>query len=144
MNIFNDYTNPEFSYIELATLLDLKTKCTDISYDIDLSTTTIANNCFINSLSCGNFNVLHITGTTSNLQAQLDNLQTQVTAVQSQADDLQTQVSDVQTQADDLQGQVDTVLNGEIQKLSINYETVIYHQDNTITETYIPSGQVLN
>ena len=43
----------------------------DITYN---QKTIISNNCYINSLECGNINTSHLSGTTSNLQTQINNV----------------------------------------------------------------------
>jgi microcystin-dependent protein len=50
------------------------TKLTDISYDGGLLKTTIGNTCHINNLTCGNINTSHLSGTTSNLQNQINSI----------------------------------------------------------------------
>jgi hypothetical protein len=53
---------------------------TQISYDGPLQRTRIAQNTLIDNLTCGNINTAHLTSTTSNLQTQINTLQTQITA----------------------------------------------------------------
>lgn len=47
---------------------------TEITYDSNTKTTSIANNTNINNLTCGNINTSHLSGTSSNLQSQINNL----------------------------------------------------------------------
>ena len=54
---------------------NVKTKTTNISYSGSLlNKTTISNNCFITNLECGNINTSHLSGTTSNLQTQINSI----------------------------------------------------------------------
>jgi hypothetical protein len=53
---------------------DLQTQTTDISYDAGLQKTTIANSCLINNLICNNFNTSHLSGTSDNIQKQINDL----------------------------------------------------------------------
>lgn len=66
----NAYTVP------IADIESNKIKTTGLSYidDENLTKTTIINdNCFINNLSCNNFNTEHLQNTTSNIQEQINN-----------------------------------------------------------------------
>lgn len=66
----NAYTVP------IADIESNKIKTTGLSYidDENLTKTTIINdNCYINNLSCGNFNTGHLQNTTSNIQEQINN-----------------------------------------------------------------------
>jgi microcystin-dependent protein len=69
------YTDDE----RTANLLNV-TKTTAITYDSGLSLTKVSNNLFCDTLTCGNMNTSHLTSTTSNLQNQINNLQSSSSA----------------------------------------------------------------
>ena len=63
--------------------MDYNSNTTQIGYDSVLEKTTISKNTFINNLTCGNINTADLTSTTSNLQAQINSLQGQITLLNS-------------------------------------------------------------
>jgi hypothetical protein len=72
VNMQSDISDVTFAIEEIP---DLQTKTTNISYlPNPLNKTTISNNCFITNLECGNINTSHLSGTTSNLQTQINSI----------------------------------------------------------------------
>ena len=76
--IFEDDNNTEqvisFNQSLKDKINDNETKLSNIIYDEGLNKTTLNNSTHINSLTCGNFNTSHLSGTTSNIQTQINNL----------------------------------------------------------------------
>ena len=68
-------------------------KLTDITYNSGTTTTTIANNTHINNLTANNINTSHLSGTTSNIQTQIDNTVTNTSTNTSNISALQTLTS---------------------------------------------------
>lgn len=56
-------------------------KIKNLSYDSVQNKTSISNNCHIENLTCSNFNVSHLTGTTTNLQSQISNHTNKLTKI---------------------------------------------------------------
>ena len=65
---------PPFTETHKTDINNNKSKVTGINYDSGLLKTTINNTCHINSLTCGNLNTTHLTGTSGNLQTQINDL----------------------------------------------------------------------
>jgi microcystin-dependent protein len=77
----NTLGNQNYPYTdtERTANLDNATKTTAITYDSGLSLTRVSNNLFCDTLTCGNINTSHLSGTTSNLQTQINNLSSNAT-----------------------------------------------------------------
>jgi microcystin-dependent protein len=78
--IFADDNDSEqvisFSASDKSNITNNVGKLTQVSYDSGLLKTTLNNSCHVNNLTCGNFNTSHLSGTTSNVQTQLNTLST--------------------------------------------------------------------
>ena len=76
--IFEDDNNKEqviaFSQNDKDKIVTNETKLTNVSYDSQQNKTTINNATHINSLTCGNISTSHLSGTTSNVQQQINSI----------------------------------------------------------------------
>ena len=76
--IFEDDNNKEqviaFSQNDKDKIVTNETKLTNITFDSQQNKTTINNATHINSLTCGNISTSHLSGTTSNVQQQINSI----------------------------------------------------------------------
>ena len=91
--IFEDDNNKEqviaFSQADKTKITTNESKLTNVTYDSSQNKTTISNATHLNSLTCGNFSTAHLTGTTSNVQQQINTITTQTEKVANIENDIQ-------------------------------------------------------
>lgn len=82
--ILTNFNNTLVAYeYRITNLESADLKNTDITFDPVLLRTTIGNNTHINSLTCGNISTPHLSGTTSNVQGQINSLNTKTQNISS-------------------------------------------------------------
>lgn len=143
--IFSDDSEQIIAFIQQdKTNIDSNTqKVQNIEYDEGLTKLTINDNCYINNLTCGNFNVAHLTSTSSNLQSQITNNQSNITYLDGRIDTeaaRATVIEDVNTRQDTSLNVLDSSFNEHI----IDYNSNINRIDTGLNELYTLNNTNLN
>lgn len=109
--------------------LSSNTKLTNTTYNAGLLKTSISNNLYAENLTCGNINTSHLNGTTSNLQQQLNTLNSGNTKYITSDNNWNTTIGG-------------TIITGNVYAGGLITATNIMIDDVSLKNNFIPVGTV--
>ena len=115
-------------------------KITGITYDSVLTKTSVANDCYVNNLTCGNINTVHLSSTTSNLQTQVNTLNSKTVDITNNNLILKTTIANDCYINNLTCGNIDTSdLTGTSSNVQTQLNTIVANKNNANSNFYIDS-----